>query len=107
MELTQEPLWIDPIIAYLRNDELPEGKTEAHILRLKVAHYIFYDDKLYRRGYLMLLLKCIPPSEAEYVMRKIHEGICGNHARVQSLAFKILRQNYYWLTIKADCMKLA
>ena len=39
IEMTQEPLWMDPIITYLRNDELHEGKIEAHILRLKAATY--------------------------------------------------------------------
>ena len=38
---------MDPIIIYLKNDELPEGKIESRILRLKVAHYVLYDDKLY------------------------------------------------------------
>ena len=32
MELMREPLWMDPIIAYLKNDELPEEKMEARIL---------------------------------------------------------------------------
>ena len=65
MELTHEPFWMDPIIAYLRNKGLPKGKTEARILRLKVARYILYDDKLYKRGYSMLLLKYIPASVVE------------------------------------------
>ena len=95
MELTQKPSWMDHIIAYVRNGELPEGKTKARILRLKAVHYVLYDDKLYMKGYSMPLLKCIPPSEAEYVMREIHEGICGNHAGGQSLAVKALRQGYY------------
>ena len=34
------------IIAYLENDEVPEEKTKACILQLKVAHYVLYDDKL-------------------------------------------------------------
>ena len=87
------------------NGELPERKTEARILRLKAACYIIYDDKLYRRGYSMPLLKCIPPSEAKYIMREIHESICGNHTRGESLAFKTLRQGYYWPTMKVDCME--
>ena len=76
----------------VRNSELPEGKTEACILRLKAARYILYDDKLYIRGYLMWLLKYIPPTEVEYVMREIYEGIYGNHAGGQSLAFETLRR---------------
>ena len=40
-------------------------------------------------------------------MREIHEGICRNHAGGQSLAFKALRQGYYWSTRKTDCMEFA
>ena len=29
MELTQEPLWMDPIIAYLKTSEQPKDKTKA------------------------------------------------------------------------------
>ena len=71
---------MDHIIAYLRNGKLPKGRTEARILRLKAARYVLCDDKLYRGGYLMPLLKCIPPTEVEYVMREIYDGTCGNHA---------------------------
>ena len=63
---------MDPIIAYLQNDELPKNKREAQVLMLKEAGYVIYDDKLYRRGYSMPLLKCVTPSEVEYIMREIH-----------------------------------
>ena len=53
MELTQEPLWMDPIVAYLKTGEQPEEKTETRILRLNAALYVLYDDKLYKRGYSM------------------------------------------------------
>ena len=55
----------------------------------------------------MPLLKCILPTEAKNIMWEIHEGICGNHARRQSLAFKAVKQGYYWPTILADCMEYA
>ena len=46
----------------------------------------------------MPLLKCATSSEVKYIMREIHEGTCGNHARGQSLAFKahtrLLLANY-------------
>ena len=79
IELVQEPSWMNPIIVYLKNGELPEGKIEAQILRLKAARYVLYDNKLYRKGYSMPLLKCVPPFETEYIMKEIHEGICKNH----------------------------
>ena len=40
MKLVQEPSWMNPIIAYLKNGELPKLKIEARILRLKVARYV-------------------------------------------------------------------
>ena len=82
---------MDPIIAYLKNGELPEEKMEARILRLKAAHYVLYDDKLFRRGYSMPLMKCVLPMEAKNIMWEIHEGIYGNQAGGQSLVFKALR----------------
>ena len=66
---------------------------------------MLYNDKLYRRGYSMPLLKCATPLEAKYIMKEIHQGICGNHIGGQSLAFKALRQGYYWPTVKTDCME--
>ena len=95
MELDQEPSWMNPIVAYLKIGKLLENKTEARIFRLKVARYVIYNDKLSMRGYSMPLLKCVTPFEADYIIREIHEGICGNHIRGQSLAFKSLIQGYY------------
>ena len=71
---------MDPIIAYPKNNELPKEKTEACILRLKAARYVLYDDKLYRRGYSMPLLKCVLVMEAKNIIWEIHENTCGNHA---------------------------
>ena len=76
---------MDPIVTYLKNGELPKGKTEAQFMRLKAARYVFNDEKLYRIGYSMPFLKCVPPSEVEYIMKEIHEGICRNHIGGQSL----------------------
>ena len=53
----------------------------------------------------MPLLKCTLPTETKNIMREIPEGICGNHAGGQLLAFKALRQGYYWPTMKADCIE--
>ena len=69
MELAQEPSWMDPIIPYLKIGELLGKRTEARILRIKTAHYMIYDNKLYKRGYSMPLLKCVTPFEADYIIR--------------------------------------
>ena len=82
---------MDPIVSYLKNSQLPENKIEARVLRLRAMNYAIYDNKLYRRGYSMPIVKCVAPLEVEYIMREIHEDICRNHAEGQSLPFKTLR----------------
>ncbi|KAA3483219.1 reverse transcriptase [Gossypium australe] len=48
------------------------------MLQRKAARYML-EGVLYRKGFLHPLLRCLSPSEAEYVMREIHEGICCDH----------------------------
>ena len=54
----------------------------------------------------MPLLMCLREKEANYVLRKVHMGICGNHAAGSSLALKALRNGYFWPTMKADALDL-
>ena len=42
----------------------------------------------------------------EYVLRKVHEGVCGNHIGARALTGKVLRQGYYWPTILRDATDL-
>ena len=79
------------IIQYLRDGILPEDKNKARRLRLKVAQYILYDGKLYRKGFSTPLLKCIDLEEGNYIFQEIYEGFCSNHAGGKSLAHKALR----------------
>ena len=44
--------------------------------------------------------------DTEYVLREVHEGICGNHIGARALAGKVLRQGYYWPTILRDAIDL-
>lgn len=84
--------WMDPIIAYIRDRTLPADKRQARKLRLQAARYTLIDGLLYRRGYTLPLLQCFTNEEADYVLREIHEGVCGNHSGARSLAYKALKQ---------------
>ena len=61
---------------------------------------------LYRRGYSLPYLRCASSEEADYILREIHEGICGNHAGVRSLTGKVLRAGYYWPTLQKDAYNI-
>uniref|UniRef100_A0A2N9JBP4 Reverse transcriptase domain-containing protein n=1 Tax=Fagus sylvatica TaxID=28930 RepID=A0A2N9JBP4_FAGSY len=43
-------------------------------------------------------------AEANYVMREVHEGICGNHSGARSLVHKLVRAGYYWPTMQKDAV---
>ena len=43
--------WMAPIISYLKDGTLPEGKDEARKLRIRSARYILLNDILYKRGF--------------------------------------------------------
>ena len=99
--------WMDPIRAYIRDGILPEDKRKARILKCRAARYTLLDGILYRRGFTLPLLRCVDDEEADYVLREIHEGVCGNHLGARTLPFKALRQGYFWPTMHQDAKKMA
>ena len=97
---------MDTIVEYLKDGVLSQDKFKAKQLRCKCACYTLVDGVLYKRGFTASYLKCLSPEEVDYVMREIHEGICGNHSEGRALAHKVLRQGYYWPTLHGDVMEL-
>ena len=43
--------WMTPIVSYLKDGKLPEGKDEARKLRVRAARYVLMDEVLYKRGF--------------------------------------------------------
>ena len=84
-----------PIVSFLKDGRLPEGKDEARKLKVKSARYILMDEVLYKRGFSQPFLRCLALDEANYVLREVHEGACGNHSGVRSLVHKVVRARHY------------
>uniref|UniRef100_A0A2N9F125 Integrase catalytic domain-containing protein n=1 Tax=Fagus sylvatica TaxID=28930 RepID=A0A2N9F125_FAGSY len=57
---------------------------------------------LYKMGFSRPHLRCLSPEEANYVIREVHEGVCGNHSGARSLAHKLTRAGYYWPSLLHD-----
>ena len=91
-----------PIVSYLKEGKLPEGKDEAKKLRVRSARCILMDEVLYKRGFSQPYLRCLSPDEANYVLREIYEGACGNHSGAKSLVHKVIHVGYYWPNMQAD-----
>ncbi|XP_074301204.1 uncharacterized protein LOC141632562 [Silene latifolia] len=69
--------WRKPYMEWLKDGKLPEDKKEAQSFRIKASRF------------------------------DVHSGECGNHAGGQSLSNKILRQGYFWPTMRADAVNHA
>ena len=63
--------------------------------RLLFIRFTVHKERLYKRGFFSPILKCIEERDAEYVLREVHEGACGNHIGARAFARKVLRQGYY------------
>ncbi|XP_074326890.1 uncharacterized protein LOC141664835 [Apium graveolens] len=83
---------------------LLEDKFKARRLRYQDTRYVVYDEVLYKRDFNQPLLRCVDEEEGNYILREVHEGFCGNHSGVNSLAMKFLCQSYYLPTMKEDAV---
>ena len=91
LQLTAEPSWMDPIVRYLTDGVSSEDPTEARRLRWLASQYVIMDGRLYKRSFSLSLLRCLGPTDADYALREVHEGICENYLGGKSLAYKVLR----------------
>ena len=84
-EIGSENYWTTLITSYLKDSVLPDDKETARKLKVQAARFILIKDVLYKRGFLRPYLRCLGLEEADYVMREVHKGVCGNHSGLWSL----------------------
>ena len=87
---------------YLRTGTLLDESKQTHKIREQTARFALIRECLYKRSFTDLYLRCLDHSEAQYVLAKLHEGVCGNHSRGRSLAHRAHSQGYYWPTMKKN-----
>ena len=87
--------WMDPIWDYIIDERLPDDPKEAVKTRTRSVRFTNHRGSLYKRGFFTPILKCIAGKDADYVLREVHEGVCGNHIGARALSGKVLRQGYY------------
>uniref|UniRef100_A0A2N9J3T5 Uncharacterized protein n=1 Tax=Fagus sylvatica TaxID=28930 RepID=A0A2N9J3T5_FAGSY len=94
--------WMTDIIQYLKGGVGPEDKKEAHKLRVRATRFVLLRDVLYKMGFSKPYLRCLAPKDANYVLREVHEGICGNHSGARALVHKLTRAGYFWPSTLKD-----
>ena len=90
-EIRVGPSWMDPIVAFLKDDILPKAKSKAEKIRINATRFWLSEDhKLYRRSYSGPYLLCVHPEVSELLLEELHEGICGSHTGGRSLSHRAL-----------------
>ena len=91
--------WMMSIISYPKNGTLPEDRNASRRLKVQSSCFIMMRDVLYKKGFSHQYLRFLILDEADYVMREVHERICGNHSGACLLVHKLIRARCYWPTI--------
>ena len=92
-----DPSWMDPIVKFLKNDVLPEEKSEAEKIRRNAPWFWLSEDhKLYKHSYSGPYLLCIHPEASKLLLEELHERICGSHTEGRSLSHRAIIQGYWW-----------
>ena len=86
----------------MKNGVLPDENEAARKLKVQAARFVLIKDVLYKRGFSRPYLRCLGNEKADYVMREVHEGVCGNHSRSRLLIHKLMRAGYYWPTMQKN-----
>ena len=94
---------------YLVKQEYPcnASALDKKTLRRLSANFFISNGVLYKRNHDMILLRCVDRREADLLIHDVHEGDFGTHASGHTMAKKIIRAGYFWLTLESDCIKYA
>ena len=94
---------MDPIVLFLREDILPEDKSEADKVRRKAPRFwLSEDQKLYKRSFSGPYLLYIHPEASELFLEELHKRICGSHIGGRSLSHRAITQGYWWPNIQKE-----
>ncbi|KAK1567163.1 hypothetical protein Q3G72_008809 [Acer saccharum] len=99
--------WTAQLRKYLEENVLPEDAVEAKLIKYRSTRYTILRGELYRRGFSKVLQRCVAGEETRKILKDVHSGVCGNHTGGKSLAHKLLRQGFYWLTLFAEAQRFA
>ena len=90
-QIRMGPSWIDSIVLFLKEDILPESKSEADKVRRKAPRFwLSEDQKLNRRSFFGPYLLCINLEAVELLLEELHEWIYGSYTRGRSLSHRAL-----------------
>ena len=100
------PSWIQPFLAYLANDELPEDELAARQIKRRASAFTIINNELHKRNVSGIFQRCVSREEGTQNLKDIHQGECGHHASSRAIVAKAFRHDFYWPTALADANQL-
>ncbi|XP_075103412.1 uncharacterized protein LOC142177998 [Nicotiana tabacum] len=99
--------WYHNIRKFFATREYPENATNGQKRAFKrlANHFFLNREVLYRRTPDLGLLRCVDTAEATWLFEEIHASLCGPYMNGFTLAKKILRVGYFWMTMKSDSIR--
>ncbi|XP_070039390.1 uncharacterized protein [Nicotiana tomentosiformis] len=99
--------WYHDIKKFLATREYPKNATNGQKRTLKRLqnHFFLNGEVLYMRTPDLGLLRCVDAIEATKLLEEIHAGTCKPHMNGFTLAKKILRAGYFWMTMESDSIR--
>ena len=100
-EVADEIPWYYDIKLFLQTQEYPIGalNKDRKTLRRLAGSFLLSENVLYKRNYDKVLLRCMDRHEPDMLMHEIYEVSFDTYANGHSMAKKLLRAGYYWLTM--------
>ena len=100
------PSWMDPIVLFLREDILPEDKSEANKIQRKTPRFwLSEDQKLYKLSFSRPYLLCIHPEVLKLLLEELHKRICESHTGGRSLSHRAITEGYWWPNIQKEAQE--
>ncbi|XP_071737067.1 uncharacterized protein [Rutidosis leptorrhynchoides] len=95
-----------PIVEFLNKGTLPIDSVEARKIKMKAPMYLLDKGILYKKSFLGPHLRCLNPTQAETIIREVHEGMCALHSGHKTVVSKIMRLGYYWPSMYRDAAEV-
>ncbi|KAJ3707699.1 hypothetical protein LUZ61_011404 [Rhynchospora tenuis] len=105
-QLHHEEEWYSPIWLYLAEGILAQDKNLARKIKRWSLEFTIIEDELCKKGYHHPWLTCVGKAKAAELLNETHQGICGSHQGPRTLGKRIMRQGYYWPTLRKDAEDL-
>ena len=76
---------------------------DKRALRQLATRFVICGETLYKRSTDGMLLLCLDRVSTDRVMKEVHTGVYRLYMGEHMLARKIMKTEYFWLTMETNC----